>query len=412
MGQFNLIGTQMTQPPSASSAQAAMGAQEWAMLIALSVLWGGSFFFNGVAVKELPSLTIVLARVSIAAVTLWTVLTLLNIRMPRMKGLWSAFFGMGLLNNAVPFTLFVWGQHHIASGLAAILNATTPLFTVLVAHFLTRDEKLSAGKMAGVVLGFFGVILMLGAELLSGLGTGLMAQLACLAAAISYAFAGVFGRRFKRMGVPPLATATGQVTASSLVMLPLVLAVDHPWTLALPSSGTWAALIAIGVASTALAYILYFRILAAAGATNLLLVTFLIPISAILLGSMLLGESLEKKHFVGMGMIGLGLSLIDGRPLKDAAAKIVIQQKRAAPKDRPHFFAWYAMDQKSIPPMPPPGGPPAGAPFGSGRSATIASVVISKEATEAASCSAVRTTLVGSMMPATTRSLYSSFWAS
>lgn len=298
---------------SSVSTPSPMGAREWAMLIALSVLWGGSFFFNGVAVKELPSLTIVLARVSIAAVTLWTVLTLLNIRMPRMKGLWSAFFGMGLLNNAVPFTLFVWGQHHIASGLAAILNATTPLFTVLVAHFLTRDEKLSAGKMAGVVLGFLGVILMLGAELLSGLGTGLMAQLACLAAAISYAFAGVFGRRFKRMGVPPLATATGQVTASSLVMLPLVLAVDHPWTLALPSSGTWAALIAIGVASTALAYILYFRILAAAGATNLLLVTFLIPISAILLGSMLLGESLEKKHFVGMGMIGLGLSLIDGR---------------------------------------------------------------------------------------------------
>jgi drug/metabolite transporter (DMT)-like permease len=292
-----------------------MGTQEWSMLIALSVLWGGSFFFNGVAVKELPSLTIVLLRVGIAAVTLWTVLMLLNIRMPRMKGLWPAFFGMGLLNNAIPFALFVWGQHHIASGLAAILNATTPLFTVLVAHFLTRDEKLSAGKMAGVVLGLLGVILMLGTELLSGLGTGLVAQLACLGAALSYAFAGVFGRRFNRMGVPPLATATGQVSASSLVMLPLVLAVDHPWTLAPPSSGTWAALFAIGVASTALAYILYFRILAAAGTTNLLLVTFLIPVSAILLGSLLLDERLDAKHFVGMAMIGLGLALIDGRIL-------------------------------------------------------------------------------------------------
>jgi len=292
-----------------------MGTQEWSMLIALSVLWGGSFFFNGVAVKELPSLTIVLLRVGIAAVTLWTVLMLLNIRMPRMKGLWPAFFGMGLLNNAIPFALFVWGQHHIASGLAAILNATTPLFTVLVAHFLTRDEKLSAGKMAGVVLGLLGVILMLGTELLSGLGTGLVAQLACLGAALSYAFAGVFGRRFNRMGVPPLATATGQVSASSLVMLPLVLAVDHPWTLAPPSSGTWAALFAIGVASTALAYILYFRILAAAGTTNLLLVTFLIPVSAILLGSLLLDERLDAKHFAGMVMIGFGLALIDGRIL-------------------------------------------------------------------------------------------------
>jgi drug/metabolite transporter (DMT)-like permease len=292
-----------------------MGTQEWSMLIALSVLWGGSFFFNGVAVKELPSLTIVLLRVGIAAVTLWTVLMLLNIRMPRMKGLWPAFFGMGLLNNAIPFALFVWGQHHIASGLAAILNATTPLFTVLVAHFLTRDEKLSTGKMAGVVLGLLGVILMLGTELLSGLGTGLVAQLACLGAALSYAFAGVFGRRFNRMGVPPLATATGQVSASSLVMLPLVLAVDHPWTLAPPSSGTWAALFAIGVASTALAYILYFRILAAAGTTNLMLVTFLIPVSAILLGSLLLDERLDAKHFAGMVMIGFGLALIDGRIL-------------------------------------------------------------------------------------------------
>ncbi len=303
----------MTQSPSAPPAQESMGAKEWVMLIALSVLWGGSFFFNGVAVRELPSLTIVLARVGIAALTLWAALTLMNIRMPHMKGLWPAFFGMGLLNNAIPFTLFVWGQHHIASGLAAILNATTPLFTVLVAHFLTGDEKLSTGKMAGVVLGLMGVVLMLGAELLAGLGTTLVAQLACLAAALSYAFAGVFGRRFKRMGVPPLMTATGQVTASSLVMLPFVLAVDHPWTLVPPSSGTWAALFAIGVASTALAYILYFRILAAAGATNLLLVTFLIPISAILLGSLFLGESLAVKHFIGMGMIGVGLALIDGR---------------------------------------------------------------------------------------------------
>ncbi len=305
----------MTQPPSAPKAQAPMGAQEWVMLIALSVLWGGSFFFNGVAVRELPSLTIVLARVGIAAATLWAVLMLLNIRMPRMKGLWPAFFGMGLLNNAIPFALFVWGQHHIASGLAAILNATTPLFTVLVAHCLTRDEKLSAGKMAGVALGLLGVILMLGAELLAGLGTGLLAQLACLAAALSYAFAGVFGRRFRRMGVPPLVTATGQVTASSLLILPMALMIDQPWLLALPSAHIWAALLGIGALSTAVAYILYFRILAAAGATNLALVTFLIPISAILLGGLLLDERLDAKHFAGMVMIGLGLALIDGRIL-------------------------------------------------------------------------------------------------
>jgi drug/metabolite transporter (DMT)-like permease len=299
--------------PAASTVQTIMGAREWAMLIALSVLWGGSFFFNGIAVRELPAFTIVLGRVGIAAMTLWAVFFALKLRMPNSRGLWPAFFGMGLLNNAIPFTLFVWGQHHIASGLAAILNATTPLFTVLVAHLLTEDERLSPGKVLGLCLGLLGVILMLGAELLAGLGTALFAQIACLAAALSYAFAGIFGRRFKRMGVPPLATATGQVTASSLLILPLVLVVDQPWEFQAPSLASWAAMLGIGVLSTALAYILYFRILAAAGATNLLLVTFLIPVSAILLGGLLLGESLETKHFVGMGMIGFGLALIDGR---------------------------------------------------------------------------------------------------
>ncbi len=310
---------------SAGAVGQRMGAVEWAMLVALSVLWGGSFFFNGVAVRELPSLTIVLARVGIAALALWAVLAVLRVRMPPVPGLWLAFLGMGLLNNVVPFAFFVWGQHHIASGIAAILNATTPLFTVLVAHLLTPDERLTSGKAAGVVVGLVGVVVMLGADLLAGLGVGLAAQAACLAAALSYAFAGVFGRRFRRMGVPPLATATGQVTASTLVMLPLAVAVDQPWMLTPPGLHTWGALLGIGVLSTALAYVLYFRILAAAGATNLLLVTFLIPVSTILLGSLVLGERLESKHFGGMSLIGIGLALIDGRLLG-------MLRSRAAPR--------------------------------------------------------------------------------
>lgn len=299
----------------------AMGRREWAMLLALSMLWGGSFFFNGVAVRELPSLTIVLVRVGIAALALWLVLAVLRVRMPRVPGLWPAFLGMGLLNNVVPFALFVWGQHHIASGLAAILNATTPLFTVVVAHCLTRDERFTAGKAAGVLVGLAGVAVMLGTDLLAGLGTELAAQLACLVAALSYAFAGVFGRRFKRMGVPPLVTATGQVTASALVMLPLALAMEQPWTLPMPSAAGWGALLGIGILSTALAYVLYFRVLAAAGATNLLLVTFLILVSAILLGALVLGERLEPKHFAGMALIGAGLAFIDGRLPRLLAAR-------------------------------------------------------------------------------------------
>lgn len=290
-----------------------MGTREWAMLLALAVLWGGSFFFNGVAVRELPSFTLVWLRVACAAVTLLALLRLLGHRMPMQGRVWLAFFAMGLLNNVLPFVLIVWGQHRIASGLASILNTTTPLFTVLVAHMLTPDEKLTPLKDVGVVVGFVGAAVMIGPDALGGLGSGVLAQFACLAAAVSYAFAGIFGRRFRSMGIAPLATAAGQVSASTVLLFPIMLLVDHPWTLAMPHAATWGAVLGVGLLSTALAYVLYFRILATAGATNLLLVTFLIPVSAILLGALVLGEMLLPRHFVGMALIGAGMAAIDGR---------------------------------------------------------------------------------------------------
>lgn len=290
-----------------------MGGREWAMLLALAMVWGGSFFFNGVAVRELPSFTLVWLRVAVAAATLLVILRLLGQRMPTQGRVWAAFFGMGLLNNVLPFVLIVWGQHRIASGLASILNATTPLFTVLVAHLLTRDEKLTPLKAAGVAVGFAGAAVMVGPDALGGVGTGVLAQLACLAGALSYAFAGIFGRRFGSMGVTPIATAAGQVSASTVLLLPVMLLVDRPWTLVMPGAPTWSVVVGVGLLSTALAYVLYFRILAAAGATNLLLVTFLIPVSAILLGALALGETLLPRHFAGMALIGVGLAFIDGR---------------------------------------------------------------------------------------------------
>ncbi len=293
-----------------------MTLQEWALLLALSVLWGGSFFFAGIAVKALPPFTIVTLRVAIAAFALHVVLRIQNTPFPRDWATWQAFFGMGILNNVIPFSLIVWGQSHLASGLAAILNATTPLFTVIVAHFLTRDEKMSGSRLIGVIVGFIGVAVMIGGKSLLTLGNDIMAQLACLVGAVSYAFAGIYGRRFKTMGIPPMVTATGQVTASSLVLLPIMLAVDHPWTLALPNAAVIAALLSLALLSTALAYILYFRILSTAGATNLLLVTFLIPVTAIILGIVVLGEQLEIKHLIGMALIGAGLAGIDGRILR------------------------------------------------------------------------------------------------
>ncbi|HSU05664.1 MAG TPA: DMT family transporter, partial [Acetobacteraceae bacterium] len=174
-----------------------MGVREWIMLLCLALLWGASFFFIGVAVRDLPSFTLVWLRVAVAAAILLSLLRMLGQRMPRDRRVWSAFFGMGLLNNVLPFCLIIWGQHHIASGLAAILNATTPLFTVLIAHLLTADEKQTPLKAAGVTIGFVGTAVMIGADALGGLGTDVGAQLACLAAALSYAFAGIFGRRFR-----------------------------------------------------------------------------------------------------------------------------------------------------------------------------------------------------------------------
>ena len=283
------------------------------MLLTLSVLWGGSFFFVGVAVTELPPLTIVMLRVTLAALTLWGIVSVLNVPVPTSAGAWTAFLGMGVLNNVIPFTLIVWGQTQIASGLASILNATTPLFGVIVAGLMLSDERMTALKLIGVLIGFAGVVIMLGPSALSGLGANTLAQMAVLGAALSYAFAGVFGRRFKSMGIHPIMTATGQVTASSLILIPLALYVDQPFQLALPSTGAWASMIGLAVLSTALAYILYFRILATAGATNLLLVTLLIPVSAILLGSLVLGETLALIHFIGMALIGIGLTAIDGR---------------------------------------------------------------------------------------------------
>ncbi len=289
-----------------------MTARDWLLLILLSVLWGGSFFFIGVAVQALPAFTIVAVRVGLAMLVLLAVLRVMQIALPVDGRLWLAFLGMGLLNNVVPFTLFVWAQAQVPSGLASILNATTPISTALVAHAFTTDEKLTPNRLLGVLLGLAGVAVMLGPDLLAGLGDNLLAQGACLLATLSYAFAGVYGRRFRRLGVAPLVTATGQLTVSAALMLPLALLIDRPWLLPLPGWQVIAALIGLAVLSTALAYVIFFRIMTTAG-SNVNLVTLLVPVSAILLGVLVLGETLLPRHLIGFGVIALGLAAIDGR---------------------------------------------------------------------------------------------------
>ena len=280
---------------------------DWMLLWTLSLLWGGSFLFNELALSGLPALTIVWGRVALAAVLLALVVRLSGQGMPARR-VWPALAVMGVLNNIVPFTLFVLAQGQITGGLASVLNATTPLFTVLVAHVATSDERLTPVKAVGVALGFGGVVVMMAGEDLGGEG---LAMLACLGAALSYGLAGVWGRRFKAAGVSPLQTAAGVVTCSAVLLAPVWLVVDRPWAMEWPGAVPVAAVVALAALSTALAYLIFFRILARAGATAISLVTFLIPFSAAGLGWLVLGERLELRHFAGLALILGGLALME-----------------------------------------------------------------------------------------------------
>jgi len=298
-----------------------MSGRDWAILLSLSVLWGGSFLFIEIAIATVPPLTFVLIRVALAAAALWLFLLARRQKLAVPQGALLAFLVLALLNNVLPFILFAWAQQSITAGLGSILNAMTPIWGVIVAHLFTRDERMTPAKVAGVLLGFGGVAVLIGADLLGEIGEQLWAQLACLVATLCYALAGVWGRRFRAMGIAPTSVATGQLTAAALIMLPLVLLFEPPLQTAAPTVGAWAAMVALALVCTSLAYILYFQLLASAGATNSLLVTFLIPISAILLGALFLGEVLEPRHFAGMALIGAGLAAIDGRLLRLLAGR-------------------------------------------------------------------------------------------
>lgn len=292
-----------------------MNGSDWLILGALALIWGGAFFFIGVAVRHVQPLTYVWLRLTIAALGMWTFVKFRGGSIGLPRRVWGSMLVLALLNNAIPFALFGWGQTHIASGLASILNATTPIWGVVVAHFLTHDERMTPRKIAGVVLGFGGVATMIGPSLLSSLGTNALAQLACVTAALLYALAAVWARRFRRLGISPLTVTTGQLTAGALIMLPVAMIVDRPWNHALPTLGAWGAIAALGLLCSAFAYVLYFRLIGHAGATNALLVTLLVPPVAIFLGAMFLNETLAPQDFVGLGLIALGLAAIDGRLL-------------------------------------------------------------------------------------------------
>ena len=291
-----------------------MTVQTWALVVILATIWGSSFLFARIAVLEVPPMTLVFARVALAAVVLNLYLMVRSNGYVHSRAVWQNFAIMGIVNNIIPFGLIFYGQLEIGAGLAAIINAMTPIWTVVIANFATTDEKFSTHKIIGVILGFIGVAVLIGASLQNGWQASSVGQLAVLGATISYGFAGVFGRRFA--AVPPVETARGQLTMSSVLIAPLVLLIDQPWQLAVPSQLAIWCIVLLAVLCTAIAYLLFFQILAKAGAVNVSLVTFLVPPSAIILGIIVLHERLETHHMIGMGIIMAGLIVIDGRLLK------------------------------------------------------------------------------------------------
>jgi drug/metabolite transporter (DMT)-like permease len=288
-----------------------MGLLEWALLLTLSIIWGGSFFFNAVALRGLPPMLVVFGRISIGCLGLLAIISLTSLTLRPYLCRWRQFLIIGVLNTAIPFSLIVWGQQYIASGLAAVINATTPAFTILVAHFITSDERASMRKFFGAIIGLGGVATLIGLDALGGFGDHILGQAAVMGAALCYAFAGSYARRLH--DIPPPILACGQLAGSTIVLLPLVLFITRPWELSLPSADVLGAVVGLGLVCSTLAYLIFFRLLSTVGITNISLVTLLIPLSASTLGMAFLNEPFTWRLVAGMAIICVAAALIDGR---------------------------------------------------------------------------------------------------
>ncbi len=290
-----------------------MTMKDWLLLVLLALIWGGSFYFARVAVLEIPPFTLVLSRVLLAAIALNLILQWKTTGLTHTRSLWFQFAMMGLLNNVIPHSLLFYGQQELGAGLASIINAMTPFWSLLIAHAFTQDERLSPSKIFGVIAGITGVSIMIGGAVFEGQSVAVLAIIAVVGTTLSYGIASVYGKAFAN--VPPLETARGQLTMSTIMILPVALLIDQPWQLPMPSTLAIGSVVLLALVCTAYAYILYFRILASAGAVNISLVTLLVPASAILLGSIFLNEILLPRHIIGLAFILIGLAAVDGRPL-------------------------------------------------------------------------------------------------
>ena len=290
-----------------------MTGGDWGIILFLSLLWGGAFFMIALGLRSFPPITLAFMRMALAVPPMLLALKYLGQKLPTDSRSWRQLFVLGGLNAAFPFMLFFWGQSYIGTGLGSILNATTPLWGVVLAHLFTRDEKATPSRLLGVLLGLAGIVVMVGTGALKGMTSDVLAQLACLSATVLYALAAIYGRTLSQSTMTPIVVATGQVFTAAVLILPFMLVFDQPWTLPFARWDAWIGAIGLAIPSTAFAYFLYFRLIDRAGASNAMLVAFIIPVVAIVLGVVALGESVSVKEMIGAVLIALGLVAIDGR---------------------------------------------------------------------------------------------------
>lgn len=296
-----------------TSASAPMTAFQWLLILTVAMFWGGSYFFTAVAIRELPPFTIVMARYVVSAPIMICLIILLGQRLPWQAGIWKFGCVLALLNQIVPFSLIAWGQGHIPGAVASILNAVGPIITLVLAHFLTHDDRMTPQRVIGVVLGFAGLVIMIGVSALRAFDVNILAQLACVLATVSYAIANIWARNVYKSGIKPTEVVCAQSVCAGVMLFPLLMVVDQPWTLPLPSVQVWLALLCLGVFSATLGHLIFFKALSLTSATNISLVSYFMPVSAILLGVTFLGETLETRHVIGMCVILAGLAIMDGR---------------------------------------------------------------------------------------------------
>ena len=301
------------------------GIRDYAMLLLLSAIWGSSFLFIKIAVDTVPAVTVTAVRIVTGAAILYAAARLAGQSMPRGAGVWGAIAAAAFFGNALPFSLISWGEEHIDSGLAAILMAVMPLTTVLLAHMFTADEKLSARKIVGVILGFSGLVVLMGPDKLAQLGDETVRQLAVAGAAVCYGINAIITKRL--MHLPRRALAAAIMIVASVMIVIASLIVDQPWTLQ-PSMTAWSTMIVLGIFHTAIATLLMFALVRKQGASFFSQINFLIPVFGVVYGALLLAERPSANAYLALALILIGIAVVRGRgqpPAQSAEAPTTVR---------------------------------------------------------------------------------------